>query len=153
MFIMAGNGATMREIAAALGFTRNGVIGKYNRERVRRGIAIPMAANRGKHHAQPRRPSIRQPSRSTGVGFIFPAVSIPEPSREGACGIVDVKGCRWPIEESDSIVGGHLFCNATIDGMGSYCPYHARQNVYKAPPKSEVKRFKIPTALLRTGAA
>lgn len=80
------------------------------------------------------------------------------PSLELATDIVNVTGCRWAVTPDDVDRGAHLFCNhpteineATGDPR-PYCPYHSELNRAKPVPKAKVKRFVIPTTLLRVVA-
>lgn len=80
------------------------------------------------------------------------------PSLELATDIVNVTGCKWPVTPDDVEKGGHLFCNHATEvnektgNQRPYCPYHSELNRAKAQPKAEVKRFVIPTSLLRVVA-
>ena len=41
------------------------------------------------------------------------------------CGILQLSGCRFPVGESESVIGRHLFCNAPLEEGHSYCEHHA----------------------------
>lgn len=45
------------------------------------------------------------------------------------CGILDVTGCKWPLEFDPTIVGGHAFCNAETRDGAPYCATHTRESV------------------------
>lgn len=64
------------------------------------------------------------------VGFVFPALPVPDPRPDmgNLASIIDVTGCRWPVKDDPSFIGGVGFCNHDTDGK-TYCPYHTQQSV------------------------
>jgi hypothetical protein len=67
------------------------------------------------------------PIRAESVSaFVTPAVAAPDLGQIAS--IVDVTGCRWPVHDDPSFVGGVAFCNHEQKPGTSYCPYHAAQN-------------------------
>jgi hypothetical protein len=154
MMILAAEGKSMREIAQALGTSRNSVIGKYQRVKVKRGhVPVPkkrILEGMGseaplfgrdtviKREYKPRRqiPGVSKDS----VGFIMPALAAPPPRTGPAVGILDLTGCKWPVEYDPSLIGSYAFCNHTRrDEKSPYCAHHARVAVSDLPrtaPKS-----------------
>jgi len=175
IFRMVSEGFSMSQIAATLeGRTRNAVIGKYMRVRMSRLGYTPtprgpngkqlselidepvrispqlLRNTTPKRACEPRRPMPKVAK--AGVGVIFKAPLV-EPPKDGAVGILDVKGCKWAVGENPKIYGGHVFCNHETDGKSPYCAYHHKQGKAQPIAKGAVKRFKVPTSLLRAGAA
>jgi len=152
--MMKAEGKTGAEIAHALGCSRNAVLGKTHRlglgvSKQAPGISAELLRNTTPKRAYTRRQ--RQPGVASKVGFLLPA--LPEPPKDAAVDIVAVTGCRWAITADDVPRDQHRFCNAPVEGERSYCPYHEQEKRAKAQPKEAVKRFKIPTVLLRMAAA
>lgn len=123
-------GYTTYQMADHFGVTRNTVCGKLHRVKIARGISEP-------------KPRVRKPSKTDKprkerkmtlpdrVGFVLnklPPVAIPAPDEGQLASIVDVTGCRWPVKDDPSFVGGVGFCNHTTDGA-TYCAYHHQINV------------------------
>lgn len=147
MLALAKEGRSSREIALILGTSRNSVIGKLHREEVRRGIKIyqPSAPARPRVNILPAKPispelernttpkrtytrAIPPPSLSaTGVGTVLRPVKL-HLKKGKLVGILNVTGCRWPIYEDESVIGGEVFCNAKQRDGSSYCPHHAEVN-------------------------
>lgn len=62
--------------------------------------------------------------------------------RPASCGILDVSGCRWPLEvESPEVIGRKLFCNAVQCDGSPYCNEHLAQSV--APYSRDLVRRTI----------
>jgi hypothetical protein len=182
-------GSTCRDIGAAIGTSRNSVIGKLHRlglakalnatewtperlstlrvmhisgvpyKQIAAACGAPEHACRQKasrmglaprpHNSLKRRaPSNRAPRDYT------PKVieGIDAPSIDQAADIVDATGCLWAITPHHVGKGDHLFCNHPKDGASQYCAYHAEMNRAKPVPRGQVKRFIIPTSLLRSVA-
>lgn len=130
-------GADYSAIAAVLGRSKTACHNKASR------IGLP---SRG--HNTFRR-SINGPSHAPR-GFRPRLVEgLPVPSLDLATDIVNVTGCRWAVTPDDVERGAHKFCNHPTDGNSSYCKYHAEANRAAPVPKGKVKRFIIPTTLLR----
>lgn len=161
-----GAGKTAAYVAREFGCTRNAVIGKYQRERVKRGIIPPFACeSRPRPHRT--RPILEdvasgprinaqllrnttpkrecEPTRhipevaKVSLGFILPA--LPVASRGPAVGILDVTGCRWPVADDPEVIGGKCFCNAEKRDGSAYCHAHARASV--APDSRELIRSTV----------
>lgn len=85
-------------------------------------------------------------------------VGMEPPSTDRAASILDVTGCRWAITPHDADKGSHMFCNHPTEANEitghprPYCPYHSEMSRQRPVPKAAVKRFIIPTALLRVVA-
>lgn len=129
-------GMTGAAIANALGpdFTRNCVIGKLNR--------LGIKSKDRPAHEQPREkfraervphvnkitlPPIAKPSDQYRWGFrprAEPTVSIPAPTTAHVT-LMERTGCAWPTNDGRP----YLFCDASTDGHGSYCPHH-RERMY-----------------------
>lgn len=127
-------GKTMRDIAEAIGCrSRNAVIGKIHREQHRRGLTLrggmqPAPLKPRKNRSQPKRKvKMTLPDQ---IGFVLPALHVTEPAPDmgNLASIIDVTGCRWPVKDDPSFVGGVGFCNHDTDGK-TYCPFHTQQSV------------------------
>jgi hypothetical protein len=59
-----------------------------------------------------------------GVGFIMPPLPPLEPRQGPAVGIIEATGCKWPVAEDASLIGGHECCNGTRVTGSSYCAHH-----------------------------
>lgn|SRR5574341_775395 len=145
-FVLAAwaEGKSAGVIAAEIGTTRNTVVGKLHRERIRRGLFV---ARPKSGTVLPKRP----PSpRAVPTLAMVPAIAVPddEPSpvivpdvAGGApCSIIDVTGCKWPVEAAPHMPGGHLFCNAARPLNQSYCAAHQARAVGGQLPISEDDR-------------
>ncbi len=138
---MVVKGKTFPQIAHALGTTRNAALGKYHRIKVRRGHvpkprkmvlegmgSAPKAFDRDTVQKRQYTPSRKLPDVSkTGIGFLLPAIPAPAPRKGPARGILDVTGCKWPVAEDASLIGGKAFCNHALDDGSPYCAHHRRQ--------------------------
>ena len=94
-----------------------------------------------------------------GLGFVLPPMdSAPEPAPEArarpAIGILDVTGCRWPVDADPAIIGRHAFCNAECQEGQSYCPEHRRENkaAYSRTLINKTTRSAIKTLARRRAA-
>jgi hypothetical protein len=142
LFSLLEQGKSAREIGIIFGMGRMAILGKAHREKIKRGH-IPEPRKRileglgserispelFRHTAPKRVYTFRsQPKPSTeGVGFILPAAPAPAPQAGPAVGLLDVTGCKWPVAEDPSLIGGKAFCNhAKADGS-SYCPHHKQK--------------------------
>ena len=137
LMTMAAEGKTFSQIGAVLGVTRSCAIGKYQRIRVARGH-VPTPRKRvlsGEAPAPRKVPSSRKlPSMPATASTVAPmpakiALPVPAPLSGPAVGLLDVTGCKWPLHEDASLIGGYAFCNHDKDEGSSYCPYHAREAV------------------------
>jgi GcrA cell cycle regulator len=132
---LLAQGKSFREIAETFGTTRNAIIGKVQRERIKRG-----------HDPEPRK-------RVLSVSPPKPApATLPEPKRGPAVGLLDVTGCKWPVAEDASLIGGQAFCNHAKADNQPYCPYHVQASI--APYSAELKRrtFKMLSFVLKRAA-
>jgi hypothetical protein len=151
LMAMVVEGKTFPEIAHALGTTRNAALGKYHRIKVRRGHvpkprkavlegmgSAPKAFDRDTVAKRQYTPSRKLPDVSkTGIGFLLPAIPPPAPRTGPAKGILDVTGCKWPVAEDASLIGGQAFCDATKKDGSPYCAHHAARAPapFKASPR------------------
>lgn len=108
---LAAEGLSAAEIGRKLGCSKNAVIGKLHRVKVRTGITPE------RNSAAPKRKYIRRP-KLEGVAALPPPPSRP-------CGILEVTGCKWAIGSDNSVAGGHLFCNSEKHDE-RYCTFHAQ---------------------------
>jgi len=110
---MLASGRTSREIAAALGVTRNAVIGKSRR------IGLNWAARKGK----PRKRPLRRPRKRKPLPFIARFRIKPrKPSGPVHFKNLEDHHCRWiPGEPSTQ-----LYCGAERVQGSSYCGMHTR---------------------------
>jgi hypothetical protein len=141
---LLAQGRAYREIAEIFGTTRNAIIGKVQREKVKRG-----------HSPEPRKTVFSRPRPAPATaraGFIMPAIPAPEPKRGPAVGLLDVTGCKWPVAKDASLIGGHAFCNHPKADGKPYCPYHVQESI--APYSAELKRrtFKSMQFILKRAA-
>lgn len=138
-------GRTSYELAAHFGITRNSIMGKLHREKLRRAeqgepIERRRVANEGT--ITKRRYTRREPmlTLASSAGSVMRIVEpAPTPPDEGQlASIVDVVGCRWPVKDDPEMIGGVAFCNHAQRDKSPYCEYHARENV--APWSAEAIR-------------
>jgi GcrA cell cycle regulator len=143
MFTYSGQGYSASQIAGFFGTTRNAIIGKIQRERIKRGhIPAPRKSVLDGIREERISPELRRnttPKRvftirrdlpdvsRAGVGFVMPAIPAPAPQTGPAVGILDVTGCKWPIAEDASLIGGKAFCNHARKDGKPYCAFHARE--------------------------
>lgn len=122
-------GQSSGEIAASLGITRNAAIGIVQRFKgEKRTSSSPAVRAEGRRRTGTKKPAVVP---LTIVADTKPAPE-PRPSRPifktgKPCSIVEIDaGCKWPIAEDSSVIGGHLFCNAAKDNPDRpYCAFHA----------------------------
>lgn len=150
LFAMVSEGHTFSSIGAVLGCSRNACTGKYNRIRVARGIYTrkPRPKIITTERAPPSKPKVAPRAAMPVMHIVAQPV---QAECNSGVSIVDVVGCRYAVVDDPGLVGGMAFCNHPVEGHGSYCADHARI-VYTKPPKpGAVKRFTMPTSLLRAG--
>lgn len=151
LFEMVKAGKTFREIGLAIGRQRLACLGRYHRvlvsrghipsprKRVLDGIAAELSRNTTPKRTYNR--VIPEPQVAAGgVGFIMPAIPAPKPRRGRAIGILDVTGCRWPVDDDARLAGGKAFCNAPQMPGRSYCPHHAAASRSVEGVKTWLKR-------------
>lgn len=119
MHRLVGQGFSASQIGRKLGCSRNAVIGKLHRVKVRAGIK-PMRKHPESPYksGSPKRKYTRRPK----LEIVAPAPA------SASCGILDVTGCKWAIGFDDSVIGRYVFCNAETHDE-SYCPFHLKQSV------------------------
>ena len=146
LWTLYSQGLTSYQMAAHFGATRNSICGKLYRERVKRGIVIE----------KPRTNRIRNRSKRKAMNVPIPPVPLPPlalvPDESRLASIIDTTGCRWPVRDDASFVGGVAFCNHDKKDGSSYCAYHAR--VSRAASRALVyETTKSVLYLLKKGAA
>jgi GcrA cell cycle regulator len=144
-------GRTSYELAAHFNVTRNSIMGKLHREKLRRAETDPIerraVANTGtitKRRYTRREAMLTLPSSAGSVMRIVEPAPTP-PDQGQLASIVDVTGCRWPVADNPDFIGGVAFCNHEQRDGSPYCPYHARENV--APYSREAIRRTIKQSL------
>ena len=148
---MVKAGKSHSEIAAELGKSRNATLGRWHRILYKRGyipnprirVADGMGPELARNTTPKRvyRPKIPAPAvASAGVGFVMPTLAIVPQQRGPAVGILDVTGCKWPMEEDASLAGGHAFCNAPRKDGKPYCVEHAKRARSTVPVSTWLKR-------------
>lgn len=162
MLELDGEGKTCREIGLELGCSKNAVIGKLHREKVARGLKTYFASDLTKRQGRlnilpakaispelerntiPKRKytrSVPAPSLSAeGVGVILPTPKIVI-EKGKMVGILDVKGCRWPLDPVPGLIGTHAFCDAETATGRSYCAEHLAMN--RAPYSRDLIRSTV----------
>jgi len=147
---MLAEGHSAAVVAAALGVSRNAVIGKVMRleqstnERWARRTGTTHGPRKVQLPAAVRAPrKIPAPLAPTAnvLPLIKPLPAIKPTPRPAvayvpgkAAGILDVTGCRWAVGERADVIGGHLFCNARKANGTEYCAFHDQA---KSAPYSE----------------
>lgn len=145
LFAMRASGMSFDKIGPALGVSKNAALGMYRRQCEKRGILPPVkprkrileAIAEGRQRIAPelKRDTIPKRKYTTaadrirlsreGIGFLFPSPAA-RPRKGRAVGILDVTGCRWPLEDDPALIGGKAFCNAPQKHGRSYCAEHCR---------------------------
>lgn len=177
---LAQAGRSMREIGNEFGVSKSAIIGLYRRERIKRGTLPPVTPRKvllqalentvpvcilpeDRAHPVPYRDTVQKDGGgrqmplptlpTTGVGMILPAISV-DVSKGPGIGILDVTGCRWPVDADEAIIGRHAFCNAKCQEGQSYCPEHRRENkaAYSRTLINETIRSAIKTLARRMAA-
>lgn len=158
LFALRAEGYSFDKIGPIMGITKNAAIGMYRREAERRGILPPstprkrileaIAEERPRISPELKRDTIPKRKYTTaadrirlsreGIGFLFPSIA-PKPRKGRAVGILDVTGCRWPLEDNPALIGGKAFCNAAqVDGR-PYCSEHCETARSTVPVKTWLK--------------
>ena len=119
-------GWTTYQIARHFQVSRNAVCGKLFREKARRVLTTPVSRVT---HPKPKKRKKAMPTLPSASGLLRSLpVPVFVPDERQLASIVDVTGCRWPVREDASFVGGHAFCNAATDGK-PYCEHHRKEAV------------------------
>lgn len=120
---MRDEGCSAREIADALGVSRNSVCGMIHRER----WSLPQSHKNGPHRKRanvPRPPAVRHPGRTRPLHngppvMLVEPVAFPPLERTEPVHLLDLEPhhCRWP--------GEHMYsCGAPRLSESSYCAHH-----------------------------
>lgn len=129
-------GMTGTEIAKMFRTTRNVIIGKLNREKIRLGLHVP--GRRGPL-ANPRKsskehsvgiPSIRSfKTDDIADEDVVEPVVLPMITKGTGepCTIDKLCGCKWPVHEDKKLIGWHLFCNKPRPLNSPYCAEHSKK--------------------------
>jgi hypothetical protein len=130
MLTMWSTGYTTYQMAAHFGVSRNTICGKLHRVKIARGIleAKPRVRRPSTTDKPRKERKMTLPDRA---GFVFaksPPIAVAVPDEVQLASILDVTGCRWPVKDDASFIGGVAFCNHGTDGK-TYCPYHQQINV------------------------
>lgn len=149
-------GRTSYELAVHFGVTRNSIMGKLHREKLRRAaqgdpIERRRVANEGtitKRRYTRREAMLTLPERAGSVMRIVEPAPTP-PDQGQLASIVDVSGCRWPVKDDPEYIGGVAFCNHSQRENSPYCEYHARENVAPWSAEAIRKTFKQVNFLLK----
>jgi len=133
LFELFKEGKSFSEIGRTIGRDRQACIGRYHREMVKRGhVPTPRkrVLNDGTVEKRKYTRAIPEPQvAAAGVGFLLPAIAPVIQQRGPLVGLLDVTGCKWPVAEDASLIGGQAFCNCPRDGKSSYCAEHAKRAV------------------------
>lgn len=141
-------GHSFTQIGRILDRPRNSCIGRYHRHMVKMGhVPIKRTPDDNKpelmRNTTPKRqyrPSVPAPELpKAGVGFVMPMLAIVPAQKGPAIGILDVTGCRWPLEDDPAVIGGRSFCNAPQKSGRSYCAAHCRASKSTEPVKTWLK--------------
>jgi GcrA cell cycle regulator len=149
MLSLLDSGLSTLQVARKLGTTKNSVIGKAHRERVKRGLPAnirplkrkPSITDISRPPRQRRKKvqlSLALPERADSVSpRVSPIVTVSEPAPDlgRLASIVDVTGCRFHVRDDADFVGGVAFCNHPQKEGSSYCPYHAQKASAPFKPK------------------
>ncbi len=143
---MVDQGISYSTIGRHFGCSKGAVIGKVRREQIRLGLRQTVKqSDTVAKQTKTRREAIPTMAK---VGTILPALPTPVKAvaRLGKpCGILDVTGCKWPLEDDDRIIGGKAFCNSPKDEGCPYCAEHKAMSV--ADYSRELIRSTVRSAL------
>lgn len=120
---MAEQGLSASQIGRELGCSKNAVIGKLHRVKIRAGDkpARKYPESPYKSGSAPKRS--RQELPKLIIEAPPPAVMPGAP-----CGILDVTGCKWAVGFDEAVIGKHVFCNSPKHDE-RYCEFHVKQSV------------------------
>lgn len=119
MHRLAKEGLPAPVIGRKLGCSKNAVIGKLHRVKIRIGLKPERKHPESPYKSgAPKRKYTRRPK----LEIVAPAADA-----AGPCGILDVTGCKWAVGFDKSVPGGHLFCNSEKHDE-RYCEFHVKQS-------------------------
>lgn len=147
LFDLRASGLSFDKIGPMMGMSKNAALGMHRRQCEKRGILPPVnrrkrvleAIEEGRSRIAPelKRDTIPKRKYTTGadrirvskegIGFILPSIAPAIQQKGPAIGILDVTGCRWPLEDDPAVIGGRAFCNAPQKEGRSYCAHHCRE--------------------------
>lgn len=129
---LIAEGRSSGDIAKEFGTTRNCIVGKLTRERIKRGLHIPnpkgpLSQKRQSPRREVTKPNLVIISRGEPIEDSPPVVMpMIEKGTGTPCDIVELKGCKWPLHADEKAYGGHIFCNAARPINMPYCETHRR---------------------------
>lgn len=158
LFDLRAKGFSFDKIGPMMGLTKNAALGMYRRQCEKRGILPPstprkrileaLAEERPRISPELKRDTIPKRKYTTaadrirlsreGIGFLFPSIA-PKRHKGRAVGILDVTGCRWPLEDNPALIGGRAFCNAPQKDGRPYCSEHCETARGTVPVKTWLK--------------
>lgn len=129
------SGKSAGQIGKLLGITRHAAIGVLWRHKLKNGyvVANPRKLVLPRKPARPKAVDIQAatpepvPVPAPDAPPIMPILSLVPAAIP--CGIVDVTGCRWPVETDWAVIGGYLFCNAHRENPKPYCDHHTAASI------------------------
>ncbi len=160
LMTMWAGGLTSYQLADHFKTSRNAIMGKVHRERLRRAkqgepterrVAVQSSDTVSKRRYTRREPMLTLASSAGSVMRIVEPTPTP-PDQGQLASIVDVTGCRWPVKDDPEYIGGVAFCNHGQRDGSPYCEYHARVNVAPWSAEAIRKTFKQVNFLLKRSA-
>lgn len=159
LFDLRASGLSFDKIGPMMGVSKNAALGMHRRQCQKRGIVVPVIHRKHilealdedririapelKRDTIPKRKYTTASDRirvsKEGVGFLLPAITPAVQQKGPAIGILDVTGCRWPLEDDPAVIGGRSFCNAPQKEGRSYCAHHCRASRSTEPVKTWLK--------------
>lgn len=123
------DGLTARQIAAQFGVTRNAVIGRIHRERIKLGEVESKPRNRTDRKQRSRK-MLTLPRRAEFAVSTYVQNAPQKPCEGLLTSIVDVTGCKWPVKDDAAYVGRVAFCNHAVAADGKpYYPFHTQEAI------------------------
>jgi hypothetical protein len=130
-------GTSAAVTAKQFGTTRNAVLGKIHRELIKRGERVETQVKSdtvAKRKYTRSEAMLTLPDRAESVS-VYVAPKPVAPDLGQLASIVDVTGCKWPVQDDLAFVGGIAFCNHEAADGSSYCPWHRERATLKVKPK------------------